>query len=1223
MALHRSGSNRSNRNGDKDDEEIENNGYIQIFIKPLEQANYSVIFGWLGLSTVKLSRQQVGCVYGAGVLLVAALLYHLLLTDLGYLFHRICGHIVPIFCVGCGFYWLALVFRKSWSNTSVYILFCACFAGELLGQFVCDGTDSSTASSAPSPGEDPYITRPLLALAVLLAVSLASVFSTLETIHSTFVIVFVSLTRYLACTSLTDLPQTLRPFVAYVSGIAGVIAAKYMETVFKPPVNNYNNMTQDGKIPVIKRRRSSSSTAHGLSAHRVGRRTSLPALIHSRTQSSTASYESAIIGEAHGLITDMLVDASLPPHVVSGLRAVSNLLKPQENHSNVHKPKVSPLVSLTETGNYGSDSEDLPYTGERPSSLPKRLRRSLPPSLIRRMSTSTWTTTTSATGMPTLEAEPCRTRSSSFRHSRENTPGSSPTGSRSNSPSPSSPTTISLTIPKSRSFSLASLGPTAMGTKRRTGERRSVHQMSSDHILLSPVKSSKENLVSPSFSKPDTSDSKDGGRSSSVKDIHPGLSKRLNITSDYESSDSPGSSDHSDNVMGVDDSVRITAHEHKQERIPEQMPTTEGESLSPRTADARGRSSSAPGIAITTSTSGHLSRHLYHHHSYQSDSTSPSSLHQRQDHPGSSLPTSTQASLSEARDIVQDLSEDIGVGEDGDIDDIEEDSSSTEIVLPYKPEDLDSNELLNISRLTEWDYPIFDLAAIAQTTILSKVAYRLFNEVGLFDTFRIPVPEFLNFFHELELGYREKPYHNRVHATDVLHGVYYFTTQPIPGFTQVNPEGDVFHKLASSNSEPCERYRTSFTAEDSYGIMGGNFPPLELMALYAAAAMHDYDHPGRTNAFLVATHSPLAVLYNDRSVLESHHAASAWRLFLTDPKFNWLCHLEKAEFKRFRFLVIEAILATDLKRHFEMVAEFNAKVNDEDAPGIDWTVEQDRLMVANMVIKLADINGPCKVKDLHVSWTDRITEEFYEQGDEEMRLGFTISPYMDRQHPQLAKLQESFINHLVAPLCNCVAAAGLLPGTWVEEGSDTDGTESDKGESSACKDTEDEDTSEADDTPVGNKKPKRTRKMHCWLTKNLKDNHDAWVKVLKKENAQKERETKQEELQQQHLDNVNNRAMSIGDKEMEPITEEDTPPNSANSVSVVSPSMTASLLAAINAQCAAVSQSESTSTMTDSLSTNQQQAETDMLQETDQSSQTMTIQEEDPDEGKPRNVTFY
>ena len=49
-----------------------------------------------------------------------------------------------------------------------------------------------------------------------------------------------------------------------------------------------------------------------------------------------------------------------------------------------------------------------------------------------------------------------------------------------------------------------------------------------------------------------------------------------------------------------------------------------------------------------------------------------------------------------------------------------------------------------------------------------------------------------------------------------------------------------------------------------------------------------------------------------------------------------------------------------------------------------------------------------------------------------------ISPYMDRKIPQLSKLQETFINHLVAPLCNALVTAGLLPGTWVDE-PDSDG----------------------------------------------------------------------------------------------------------------------------------------------------------------------------------------
>ncbi|XP_013381675.1 cGMP-inhibited 3',5'-cyclic phosphodiesterase A isoform X2 [Lingula anatina] len=780
-------------------------------------------------------------------------------------------------------------------------------------------------------------------------------------------------------------------------------------------------------------------------------------------RSSVPSYESELIREAHGLITDMLADTSLPPHVISGLKAVGSLLKPPENHMPINRPRVSPLVSLAESTNYGSDSEDLPYTGERPSSLPRRLRRSLPPSLLRRMSTSTWTTTTSATGMPTLEPEPCRTRSSSFRHSRESTPASSPSGSRSNSPSPNTATTISLTIPKSRSFSLASAGPvSSVNQKRFPRDRKNVFMPSAPeeagtHLKpLSPlVKSSEESMTI---------------RNTPTKEAHALLTKRLQRTSDYESSDSPNNSDHSDNIVNTE------------------------EMIDSKTTSKIG----------TTSQVEHLANRTAHH---------------------------TVESLIQNNNASQ-L-------------DKQEDTNT----LPYELSVFENLELLQISNINKWEYPIFDLSKAVGNYILSLVAYRLFSETGLFETFRIPLPQFMHYFHALEEGYRDKPYHNRIHATDVLHGVYYFTTQPVPGFQQINPD-DVLNKQGSSSesdSDPGERptlkHHQSFTAEDSYGIMGGNLPPLELMALYTAAAMHDYDHPGRTNAFLVTTNAPQAVLYNDRSVLENHHAAAAWSLFLSHPKYNFLCHIDKAEFKRFRFLVIEAILATDLKRHFEILAEFNAKVNEEDSPGVDWTSETDRLLVSQIVIKLADINGPCKPRDLHVSWTMSITEEFYEQGDEEKRLGLPISPYMDRRHPQLSKLQETFINHLVAPLCNAYGQAGLLPGTWLDEESDEEGSSESQDEedeeerdSSACKDTEDEGDEEEKVAPAPKHKQK-TRKILCQLTKNLKENHDMWVAKIKAEQEEKER-LESEIENQKNLEN--NSSISDNKPEMEPIQEEDT-----------------------------------------------------------------------------------
>lgn len=76
---------------------------------------------------------------------------------------------------------------------------------------------------------------------------------------------------------------------------------------------------------------------------------------------------------------------------------------------------------------------------------------------------------------------------------------------------------------------------------------------------------------------------------------------------------------------------------------------------------------------------------------------------------------------------------------------------------------------------------------------------------------------------------------------------------------------------------------------------------------------------------------------------------------------------------------------------------------------IDWFCEGDRLLVMEIIIKLADVNGPMKSHKLHCQWTDRIAMEFYEQGDEERALNLPVSLYMDRSDPRLPELQKSFI----------------------------------------------------------------------------------------------------------------------------------------------------------------------------------------------------------------------
>jgi hypothetical protein len=60
---------------------------------------------------------------------------------------------------------------------------------------------------------------------------------------------------------------------------------------------------------------------------------------------------------------------------------------------------------------------------------------------------------------------------------------------------------------------------------------------------------------------------------------------------------------------------------------------------------------------------------------------------------------------------------------------------------------------------------------------------------------------------------------------------------------------------------------------------------------------------------LINTYDARAILYNDKSVLENHHLASAFAI-LNQPDFNFLSNLSKADFKQFRETVVEMVLAT-------------------------------------------------------------------------------------------------------------------------------------------------------------------------------------------------------------------------------------------------------------------------------------------------------------------------
>uniref|UniRef100_A0A803J6B4 Phosphodiesterase n=1 Tax=Xenopus tropicalis TaxID=8364 RepID=A0A803J6B4_XENTR len=733
----------------------------------------------------------------------------------------------------------------------------------------------------------------------------------------------------------------------------------------------------------------------------------------------------AVMGEAHGLITDLLADPSLPPHVCTSLRAVSNLLSTQLTFQPIHKPRPNPLVSFNDTYTC-SDSEEGSERGEK-LTIPKRLRKSLPTGLLRRVS-STWTTTTSATGLPTLEPAPVR---------RDRSGSIKPLDSSSSSNPDSWHNSLLL---KSRPFSPSLANTNHVTPKWRQGIPPNISP------LISPCQSP----------IPGTPAASPTVKSLPVQFCDGTELGRL------------GPNPH-----------KVLSSTKSAPEIPEPAPPPDAHRAAMFMCLSRSCHTAPTHIPVGVEISSWVC--------VLDDPT----------HTTSDYDSTHETNHSDSSDILP------SDEPDGAKDPAQSRKSSASFqgekaVLAPEPllmEDLDSL----MGEINNWNFPIFDLVEkTGQKTgrILSQVSYRLFEDMGLLETFKIPLREFMNYFHALESGYRDIPYHNRIHATDVLHAVWYLSTQAIPGLPNaVSEQGSASDSDSDSGITHghmgyvfSKMYNPS---DDTYGCLSGNIPSLELMALYVAAAMHDYDHPGRTNAFLVATNAPQAVLYNDRSVLENHHAAAAWNLFLSRPEYNFLVNLDHMEFKRFRFLVIEAILATDLKKHFDFLAEFNAKVNGEVSPGIDWSNENDRLLVCQMCIKLADINGPAKFKDLHLKWTEGIVNEFYEQGDEESSLGLPISPFMDRSAPQLAKLQESFITHIVGPLCHSYDSAGLMPGKWLDESDERD-------ESDDTDEQEEEDTEEESSEPNESLK-KCKRKIYCQITQHLMENHKMWKKVMEDE----------------------------------------------------------------------------------------------------------------------------
>ena len=186
----------------------------------------------------------------------------------------------------------------------------------------------------------------------------------------------------------------------------------------------------------------------------------------------------------------------------------------------------------------------------------------------------------------------------------------------------------------------------------------------------------------------------------------------------------------------------------------------------------------------------------------------------------------------------------------------------------------------------------------------------------------------------------------------------------------------------------------------------------QVCATLIGAMVHDTDHPGVMNNFLIATRHPLAVLYNHRSVLENHHIATAMAL-TSRPELDWLTPLSAADQAEMRKAMIELVLATDVVTHIPFMKSF---ADDVAANKVSAT------QAMHAILKASDISNPTRPLSVYTPWIDGVIKEFFAQGDAERELGLPISMNCDRNTVDVNKCQVGFITFLVGPIYKGLAA---------------------------------------------------------------------------------------------------------------------------------------------------------------------------------------------------------
>jgi hypothetical protein len=212
--------------------------------------------------------------------------------------------------------------------------------------------------------------------------------------------------------------------------------------------------------------------------------------------------------------------------------------------------------------------------------------------------------------------------------------------------------------------------------------------------------------------------------------------------------------------------------------------------------------------------------------------------------------------------------------------------------------------------------------------------------------------------------YNQNPFHNFDHANHVVLSV---------------------NKLLSRINAPDIEGDQEAVYNHTFGITSD---PLTWFSVLLSALVHDVDHSGVPNAQLLKEGSPLTSLYFNRSIAEQNSFDIAWDLLMEDGYVNLrrTIYATSGEFKRFRQLMINTVLATDImdkelkklrQERWDKAFEDSNNKEDMDEFDIEKSVQLKASIVIEHLIQASDVAHTMQHWHVYRKWNERFFNECY------------------------------------------------------------------------------------------------------------------------------------------------------------------------------------------------------------------------------------------------------